>query len=87
MLVLSRKVGETFLIGDQIRVTVLGVQGRKVRLGIQAPDNVTVWREEIAEFKSKGVEQGSAPPLRPRLPRHATLRELRVRSLTMESAR
>lgn len=47
MLILTRKLGESITIGDEIRVSVLGVRGRQVRLGIEAPAKVVVHREEI----------------------------------------
>lgn len=47
MLILTRKLGESITIGDSIKVSVLGIRGRQVRLGIEAPDNVVVHREEI----------------------------------------
>lgn len=47
MLILTRRVGETLMIGDDISVTVLGVKGNQVRLGINAPKDVAVHREEI----------------------------------------
>lgn len=51
MLVLTRRLGESVCIGDDVTVTVLGVEGNQVRVGINAPRNVTVDREEIAERK------------------------------------
>ena len=47
MLILTRKLGESITIGDDIKVSILGVRGRQVRLGIEAPDSVVVHREEI----------------------------------------
>ncbi|MFP4161618.1 MAG: carbon storage regulator CsrA [Ectothiorhodospira sp.] len=47
MLILTRRVGETLMIGDEVTVTVLGVKGNQVRVGINAPKDVAVHREEI----------------------------------------
>ena len=47
MLILTRRVGETLMIGDEVTVTVLGVKGNQVRIGVNAPRDVAVHREEI----------------------------------------
>ena len=47
MLILTRKVGETLMIGDEIEVTILSLKGNQVRIGVNAPKNVPVHREEI----------------------------------------
>ena len=49
MLILTRRVGETLMIGDDVTVTVLGVKGNQVRIGVNAPRDVAVHREEIFE--------------------------------------
>lgn len=54
MLILSRRVGESVTIGDNITVTVTGINGAQVRIGITAPKDVTVLREEIADRSKRG---------------------------------
>lgn len=49
MLILTRKVGETIVINENIRVTVLSVKGNQIRLGVEAPEDVPVHRQEIQE--------------------------------------
>jgi carbon storage regulator len=53
MLILTRRVGETLMIGDNVTVTVLGLKGNQVRLGIDAPKNVEVHREEVYDRVQK----------------------------------
>ncbi|MDE2305537.1 MAG: carbon storage regulator CsrA [Gammaproteobacteria bacterium] len=72
MLILTRRVGETLMIGDEVTVTVLGVKGNQVRIGVNAPKDVAVHREEIFERikreedgNSNGALAEGSPSLRP----------------------
>ena len=60
MLILTRRAGETLRIGDDVEVTVMAVNGAQVRIGIKAPRDVVVDREEIAERKRQDREVGNA---------------------------
>ena len=64
MLNLTRRVGETLVIGDDITVTVLGVKGNQARLGVNAPKEIAVHREEI--FNRIKREQADGESIRPR---------------------
>jgi len=60
MLILTRRVGETLMIGDDVTVTVLGVKGNQVRIGVNAPKDVSVHREEIYERIKKEQSDSSS---------------------------
>ncbi len=61
MLILTRKVGESVLIGDGIKVSILAVKGNQVRVGIDAPKEVSVHREEVrARLDAEGQNRGES---------------------------
>ena len=62
MLILTRRVGETVVIGDDVDVTVLGMRGNQVRLGVTAPREIAVHREEIYQRIHDDKENGGASP-------------------------
>ncbi len=64
MLVLSRKLDETIVIDGDIRVTVVGIRGNQIRLGIKAPEQVGIYREELCPPSPDGLR--SAGPATPR---------------------
>jgi carbon storage regulator len=69
MLILTRRAGEALRIGDEIEVTVMAVNGSQVRIGINAPRNIAVDREEIAERKRRDREalRAGATPAAPKV--------------------
>ncbi len=77
MLILTRRIGETVMIGNEVTLTVLGVKGNQVRIGINAPQNVAVHREEIYQRIQRelagGEVNGNAPDSAAPAPRKAEL--------------
>ena len=63
MLVLSRKLNETILIGDNIKVTILGIDGDKIKLGVDAPRDIKVFREELIEATKNTNKQALTAPV------------------------
>ena len=61
MLVLTRKTNQSIMIGDEIEITVLSVSGDKVRIGIQAPRDIAVFRQEVYESMEEKGEEPKAP--------------------------
>jgi len=70
MLILTRRIGESLMIGDQTKVTVLGVQGNQVRVGVDAPKDIAVHREEvyqrIKEDEASEAARADAAPTAPK---------------------
>lgn len=63
MLILTRRVGETLMIGDSVTVTILGVKGNQVRVGITAPKDIAVHREEIFQRMGKPIAELPEEPI------------------------
>ncbi len=59
MLILTRRIGETLMVGDEVTVTVLGVKGNQVRIGVTAPKDVSVHRQEVYEKIQKESGQST----------------------------
>lgn len=68
MLVLTRKLGESIAIGNEIKITVIEIKGKQVQIGITAPSNIKIYREEIfkriQEENKKAAEQKDMDPLK-----------------------
>ena len=65
MLVLTRKLGEVIRVGDAVTVRVLEVRGNQVRLGVEAPADVRIYREEVYRAICEGHDEGGADPRPP----------------------
>jgi len=88
MLILTRRAGEALRIGDEIEVTVMAVNGSQVRIGINAPRDIAVDREEIAERKRRDREAlaAGAKPAAPRVAAAAQKVTLSSKSVQRDGA-
>ena len=55
MLIISRRCGESFIIGDDVKITVLSVKGNQIRIGIDAPKETTILREEVRDRRTPSI--------------------------------
>lgn len=86
MLILTRRTGETVMIGDDVTLTILGVQGNQVRIGINAPKNIAIHRKEIY-LRIKNQQAGRSDPAEPaRASAHGGKREDERKPTAAQSA-
>lgn len=75
MLVLSRKKGQSIMIGNDIEISIIDIQGEQVRLGINAPRNVTVYRKEVFEEIIKENKEAASVTVDPKVIRNIKIQE------------
>jgi len=80
MLVLSRRAGESILIGGEIEIVILGTDGGQVRVGIRAPRDITVLRKELLQEEEEENPPAAAPPIRNELEALAVKTRVRAKS-------